>query len=96
MKCYKIIIIIQRVYHISFHKMVQSGIKSQKSCFFRYKNNQILKDKLAQRKRVTIKGEYWDSDSRDKEYNRENYNLDFQLREIEFHSNFSRKRKHKN
>ena len=94
MKCSKIIIIIQRVYHISFHKMVQSSIKIQK-CWKRYKNNQILKDKLAQRKRASIKGEYWDSDSQDNEYNRENYNLELQLREIASHSNFSRKRIHK-
>lgn len=94
MKCYKKIIIIQRVYHIRFHKMVQSSIKIQK-CWKRYKNNQILKDKLAQRKRASIKGEYWDSDSQDNEYNRENYNLELQLREIASHSNFSRKRIHK-
>ena len=55
-----------------------------------------LKDKLTQKKKASLQGELWDSDSDEyDEYNRDNFHLELQLRRIASQSHYSQNKKNK-
>jgi hypothetical protein len=75
--------------------MIVNAIKIQIN-WKRFRNLQKLKDKLAQKKKASLQGELWDSDSDDNdEYNRDNYHLELQLRKIASQSHYSQNKKKK-
>jgi len=95
MDCYKKIVLIQRVYHKRYKKMIVNAIKIQIN-WKRFKQFQKLKDKLAQKKKASLQGELWDSDSDEyDEYNRDNFHLELQLRRIASQSHYSQNKKNK-